>query len=50
MTGLSDRVYRGGLGCLDVDALGWGVVEVVGSTDEERRKTFGGRTAASEFD
>ena len=27
----------------------WGVVEVVGSMDEERGKTFGGRTAASEF-
>ena len=45
-----NQSYKGGLGCSYVDALRWGVVEVVGSTDEERRKTFGERTAASEFD
>ena len=49
VTGPFDRAYRDGLGCQDVDALKWGVVEVVGSMSEERTQKIGERPATSEF-
>ena len=49
VTGPFDRAYRDGLGCQDVDALKWGVVEMVGSTSEKRTQKIGGRPATSEF-